>query len=255
MSVTVFSLESKVAIVTGASQGIGRAIAVAFAEAGADVVVCSRGLHSKLEPVVQEIQELGRHCLGVQADVTQEAAVDTVVQKAVGEFGTIDVLVNNVGTIIRLPIVEHNEKDWDHVIDTNLKSCYLCSQAASRVMIDQKRGNIINIASIYGIKAPPGRGSYVVSKAGVIMLTRVLAVELAAYNIRVNAIAPGWVKNEMTRPLWDQPEVMKQIEAGIPLGRWAEVNDIAKVALFLASDISSYITGHTIVADGGVVVS
>ena len=137
-------------------------------------------------------------------------------------------------------------------IDTNLKGCYLCSQAAGKIMVDQKKGNIISIASMRGITPAPGRISYSVSKAGVIMLTRVLALELASYNIRVNGIAPGWVKTELSEPLWSDPKAFKEIEDEIPLKRWATVSDIANVALFLASDASSYITGHTIIASGGL---
>ena len=252
MSRPKFSLEGKVAIVAGSSRGIGKAIALAFAEAGADVVVCSRALDGKLESVAEEIRGLDRRSLAVPTDITKKAAVDNLVQRTMDEFGVVDILVNNAGTIVRASLVEHSEEDWNKVMDTNLKGYYLCSQAVSKIMIDQKRGNIINIASMKGIRAAPGRISYSISKAGVIMLTRVLALELASYNIRVNAIAPGWVKTELTEPLWGDPKASGEIEAGIPMGRWGTVDEIANAVLFLASDASSYVTGHTLVADGGI---
>jgi len=252
MSIPSLSLENKVAIVTGGSKGIGRAIALAFAEAGADVAICSRGLDGELGTVAEEIRRLGRRSLAVQADITRKAAVDNSVQKTMDEFGRIDILVNNAGVIERATLLETDEDGWDRIMDTNLKGYYLCSQAVGKRMIDQKRGNIINIASMRGITAAVGRASYCISKAGVVMLTRVLALELAGYNIRVNAIAPGWVKTKLNESLWSDPKTRKQIEAEIPLGYMAEPSDIAGTALFLASDASSYITGHTIIAEGGL---
>lgn len=251
MSLPNFSLEGRVAIVTGGSKGIGKAIALTFAEAGADMVVCSRAL-ADLESVAEEIRRLGRRSLAVSADITQQAAVDNLVQKTIAEFGNIDILVNNAGIGILLPLVEHSEEDWDRVVDTNLKGYYLCSRAVGKRMIDQKKGNIISISSVRGLAAYPGRAGYCISKAGVIMLTRVLALELASYNIRANAIAPGFVRTELTRPLWDDPETLQRITAEIPLGRWADLSEITSVALFLASDASSYITGHTVLVSGGL---
>ena len=252
MSVPSLSLEGKVAIVTGASRGIGKAIALTFAGAGADVVVCSRDLDGKLGTVAEEIKGLGRRSLAVPTDVMQKAALDNLVQKTMAEFGAIDILVNNAGTAVRKSVLEHTEEDWDKVIDTNLTSYFLCSRAVAKIMTEQKRGNIISIASVRGIRGAPGRIGYNVSKAGVIMLTRVLALEFASDNIRVNAIAPGWIKTEMTAPLMNDPEARKEIDATIPIGRWAEPDEMANVALFLASDMSSYVTGHTLVADGGI---
>jgi len=252
MSIPSLSLQGKVAIVTGGSRGIGKAIALTFAEAGADVVVNSRDLDGKLGPAAEEIRGLGRRSLAVTADITQKAAVDNLVQRTMDEFGRIDILVNNAGVIERATLLETDEDGWDRIMDTNLKGYYLCSQAVGKRMIDQKRGNIINIASMRGITAAVGRASYCISKAGVVMLTRVLALELAGYNIRVNAIAPGWVKTRLNESLWSDPKTRKQIEAEIPLGYMAEPSDIAGTALFLASDASSYITGHTIIAEGGL---
>jgi len=251
MSLPNFSLKEKVAIITGSSKGIGREIALVFAEAGADVVVCSRGLDSGLGEVAEEIRQLGRHPLVVAADIRKKPDVDKLVQRTVDEFGVIDILVNNAGLLYIAPFVEHGEEDWDRVMDTNLKSLYLCSQTVGRKMMEQKQGNIINMASIRGIAASQERAAYCASKAGAIMLTRVMALELARYNIRVNAIAPGWVKTKINEHLWSNPDIRQQIEAEVPLGRLAEPRDIAATALFLASEAASYITGETIAVDGG----
>jgi len=247
------SLDGKVALVTGGSRGIGRAIALIYAEAGADVVVCSRAQDDELGKVVEEIKGMGRRSLAVQADVSKKADVDNLVERAIKELGVIDILVNNAGTIIKTPLVEISEEEWNHIMDTNLKGCHLCSQAVSRRMIDQKKCNIINMASIRSIAAIADRAMYCVSKVGVVMLTRVLALELACHNIRVNAIAPGWIKTRLNEVVWGNPETLKKIEATIPLGHMGEPKDIAGTALFLAADASSYITGQTIIVDGGVI--
>lgn len=251
MSMPSLSLAGRVAIVTGSSRGIGKGIALMFAEAGADVVVCSRNLDGKLELAAEEIRKLGRRSLAVAADVANSADIDKLVKKTKEELGAIDILVNNAGTVARKSVIEHSEEDWDRVVDTNLKSCFLLSRAAGRIMMEQKRGNIINIASMRGIVAAPGRVSYTVSKAAVLMLTRVLALEFAPH-VRVNAIAPGWIMTELTSPQWQDPEIRKEIDATIPIDRWAAVEEMASVALFLASDVSSYVTGHILVADGGI---
>ncbi|MBU2536133.1 MAG: 3-oxoacyl-ACP reductase family protein [Chloroflexota bacterium] len=251
MSMPSLSMAGKVAIVTGSSRGIGKGIALMFAEAGADVVVCSRNLDGKLELAAEEVRKLGRRSLAVTADVANSVDIDNLVKQTMAEFGAIDVLVNNAGTGIRTPVLEHSEEDWDKVLDTNLKSCFLLSRAVGKIMMEQKRGNIINIASMRGIVAASGRVSYTVSKAGIIMLTRVLALEFAPY-IRVNAIAPGWIMTELTKVQWQDPKIRKEIDATIPIERWATVEEMASVALFLASDASSYVTGHTLVADGGI---
>lgn len=250
MTVPKLSLEGKVAIVTGASRGIGRAIALGFAEAGADVVVCSRTLPD-LEKVAAEIRTQGRRSLAVEVNIAVKSEVDNLVQTTVGEFGTIDILVNNAAINIMRSLIDLREDGWDKVMNVGLKGYFLCSQAAARVMMERKSGNIINMASSAATKAAPALGAYSIVKAGVVMLTRVFAVELARYNIRVNAIGPSLVRTGFSQPLWGNPDMLKGIEAGIPLGRIAEAEDIVTVALFLASDLSSYITGQTIYADGG----
>jgi len=252
MSIPSLSLNSKVAIVTGGKRGIGKAIALAFAEAGADVAVCSRRLEDgELVAVADEIKRLGRRSLAIRADITQRTDVDNLVQRVRDEFGAIDILVNNAAMNIMAPLLELREDGWDKIMNTDLKGCYLCSQAVGRVMVAQKKGNIINIASRSGLKASKNVGAYCVAKAGIMMLTRVLAVELASYNIRVNAIAPTTVRTKFSEVFWKDPEKLRQIESEIPLGRIAETSDIVGAALFLASDASRYITGHTIVVDGG----
>jgi NAD(P)-dependent dehydrogenase (short-subunit alcohol dehydrogenase family) len=247
-----FSLAGKAAIVTGGRRGIGRAIALALAEAGADVALGDRVIDDgELEKVAREIKKLGRRALVLQADITQKGEVDNLVQKTVAEFGAIDILVNNAAMNIRAPLLELNEEGWDRVIDTDLKGYYLCAQAAGKIMAKQKRGNIVNIASTAAMDTAPEMGAYCIAKAGVVMLTRILALELAQYNIRVNAVAPSLVKTKFSQPLWADPKTLKEIEAGIPLGRLAETEDITGAVLFLASEVSAYVTGHTLVVDGG----
>jgi NAD(P)-dependent dehydrogenase (short-subunit alcohol dehydrogenase family) len=243
-----------VAIVTGGSKGIGREIALAFAEAGADVVVCSRALDGQLEAVAGEIRKLGRRSLAIPTDITQKVSIDNMVKRTLDEFSVIDILVNNAGILVVTPFLEHSEEIWDLVIDTNLKGSLLCSQAVVKKMIDQKKGNIINMSSIRGLRAGRDRVAYCVSKAGVIMMTQVMALELAPYHIRVNAIAPGWIKTQLNERLWRDPGNRKKIEATVPLGHLAESDTIAGAALFLASDVSSYITGHTLAVDGGFTI-
>ena len=250
--VSPFSLADKTAIVTGGRRGIGRAIALALAGAGADVALCDRVVDDgELEEAAAGIKKLGRRSIAVQTDITQKAEVDSLVQRTLAELGAIDILVNNAAMNIRAPLLELEEKGWDRVINTDLKGYYLCSQAAGKVMVKQKRGNIINIASTAAMDTAPEMGAYCIAKAGVVMLTRMLAIELADYNIRVNAVAPSIVKTRFSQPLWDDPKILKKIESEIPLGRLAEPEDITGAVLFLASESSAYVTGHTIVVDGG----
>ena len=252
MSDSIFTLDGKTAIVTGGKQGIGKAIALALAQAGADVTVCGRVLEDgKLKAVADEIRELGRRSLVIQTDITRRADVDNLVQKVIDEFGHIDIMVNNAGVLLKSPFLELSEEVWDKTIDTDLKGYYFCCQAVGRRMVEQKSGNIINIASGLATKAAPLVGVYCAAKAGVLMMSRVMAVELAPYNIRVNVISPGLLKSDMTEYAWSDPEVLKPIAAARPLGRIAEPSDIAGAAVFLASDAASYITGHNLLIDGG----
>jgi NAD(P)-dependent dehydrogenase (short-subunit alcohol dehydrogenase family) len=250
MTIPSLSLEGKVAIVTGGSRGIGRVIALGFAEAGANVVVCSRTL-TDLEKVAEEIEALGRRSLAVETNIAVKSEVDNLVEKTLEKFGTIDILVNNAAMNIMRPLTELREDGWDKVMNVGLKGYYLCSQAVAKVMIEKNSGNIINISSGAAVKAAPMLGAYSISKAGVVMLTQLLAADLARYNIRVNAIGPGMVKTGFSQPMWGNPDMLKVMESQIPLGRLAEPEEIMAVALFLASDASSYITGQTIYVDGG----
>ena len=257
MSLPSLSLEGKVAIVTGGRRGIAKAIALVFAEAGANVTVADVVIEDgQLEAVGKEIQGFGRCSLAVQVDTTRKADVDNMVQKTVNELGSVDILVNAAAILNRATLMEVSEEQWDSVMDIDLKGCLFCAQAAGKRMIEQgKGGNIINISSTAGLKPRTDLGGYSSAKTGLIMLTRQLAIELAPHNIRVNAIAPSWTRTEMSRPAWSNPEISKKILAMIPLGHWGEPTEIAMPALFLASDASSYITGITLIADGGVTAS
>ena len=246
------SLSGKVALVTGGRRGIGKTIALGFAEAGADVAVCDIiADDGQLDGVAKEIQRLRRRSLAIQADTSRKTDVDHLVNRVMDEFGAIDILVNCAGIGVPGRLVNLKEDEWDRVIDVNLKGYYLCAQAVGIKMIERKQGNILCIASQFAFKAAPGLGVYSIAKAGVVMLTRVLARELGGYGIRANAIAPGLVRTELSRHDWSDPDIRAQREAAIPLGRLAETDDLVGLALFLASDASSYITGHTILADGG----
>lgn len=252
MSLPDFSLAGKVALVTGSRRGIGKTIALAFAEAGADVALCDLVLEDgQLQSVAQEIRNLGRRSLFVRADTRQKKDIDDLVEKVIGELGRIDTLVNNAGVSINSPILDMGEEDWDRTLDINLKGYFLCSQAVGRRMVQQKSGTIINLASQFAFRVTAGMGAYSISKAGVAMLTRVLALELGKFAIRANAIAPGMVKTEINRSRRSDSELLKRIESTIPLGRIAETDDLVGTALFLASDASRYITGQTLLVDGG----
>ncbi len=258
MVVPSLSLEGRIALVTGASRGIGKGIAVAFAEAGADVALCARNLQD-LEKVSEEIRTLGRRSLVIQADTGVSSEIERMVGKTLEEFGTIDILVNNAGIAMRSPMVELAEEDWDRLMDTDIKGYYLCSKAVAPTMIENKNGNIINISSISAqvLTSTFGYGelgAYCIAKSGVVTLTKVLARELAPYNIRVNAIGPGLIATEMNLHVYDKKWVEEALTR-IPLRRIGQPSDIAPTALFLASDASSYITGQVIFVDGGRLVS
>ena len=252
MSIPNLSLVGKVAIITGGRRGIGRAIALAFAEAGADMVLCDKVVETgELDAVAEEIKKFGRRSLAIRADVRYKADVDNLVRRAMDELGAIDILVNSAGIeILGIPLLECGEGDWDETLDTNIKGYYICAQAVGKGMVDQKRGNIVNIASVNAFRGDEGDGPYNVAKAGVVSFTKTLAKELASYNIRINAIAPGTVRTALCS-VRDDPVALRQREATVPIGRIAEPSDIANVALFLASEASGYVTGHTIVVDGG----
>jgi len=249
------SLKSKVAIVTGGRRGIGKAIALLFAKSGADLVVCDYQIEDgELEAVAREVGKLGRRSLALRTDTRIKADIDSLVQSTITEFGKVDILVNNAGIASKTPLLEISEEEWDRVVDTNLKGYHLCSQAVAKIMVEQNGGIIINMASIGSLRPSKSLGwaVYNVTKAGVVMLTKQLALELASHRIRVNAIAPAPVRTDMVQELWTNSEILERYSSSVPLGRIAEPDEIAQVAEFLASDASSYITGHTIVVDGGL---
>ncbi|MDD1501197.1 3-oxoacyl-[acyl-carrier-protein] reductase [Lysinibacillus sp. CNPSo 3705] len=245
-------LEGKVAVVTGASRGIGRAIALKLADEGAKVVVNYSGSQAKAEEVVATIQENGGEAVAVQASVSKTDEVSALMDAAVKTFGSLDILVNNAGITRDNLLMRMKEDEWDDVLDTNLKGVFLCTKAVTRQMMKQRAGRIINISSIVGVAGNAGQANYVAAKAGVIGLTKTTAKELASRNILVNAIAPGFIETEMTEQL---PEDIKQgMLTQIPLAKLGQPEDIAKAVAFLASDDANYMTGQTLHIDGGMVM-
>jgi len=253
MDFSRISLEGKVALVTGGSRGIGRASALAFADAGADVVVASRKL-ADLETVAEEIRAKGTRSLAVASHIAKTEESKGLVDKVMAEFGRIDILMNNAGTNPYYgPLMDAEEWAWDTTMNVNLKGHFLLSQLVARIMREHGGGNIINTSSVGGIQASD-LSIYSVSKAALIMLTECMAKEWGQYNIRVNAIAPGVIKTRLSEQLWKEPEAGKAAVNSCALLRLGEPEDVASVVLFLASGASSYVTGETIVVDGGALV-
>jgi NAD(P)-dependent dehydrogenase (short-subunit alcohol dehydrogenase family) len=248
-----FSLSGKVALVTGGSRGIGRAIAVGLTKFGADVAVTSRKLPD-LEEVAAEIKGLGQRSMAVATHVGRMDEIKNLVPKVKDELGRIDILVNNAGTNPTMdPAITIEERAWDSIMNLNLKGLFFLSQAVARLMKEQGGGKIINVASVAGI-TPDILPVYSISKAGVIMATKVMAQQWAQYNIRVNAIAPGLVKTRFSEALWGNPDIAQAVMTRTPLQRVAEPDEMVGAVIFLASDASSYVTGHVLVVDGGSVI-
>ncbi|HNX80637.1 MAG TPA: 3-oxoacyl-[acyl-carrier-protein] reductase [Candidatus Omnitrophota bacterium] len=245
-------LENKVALVTGSAQGIGREIALTLARAGADVVISDVNLE-KAQATSAEIEAMGRKSMALTLDVTRFSAVEEAVNKILDKLGKVDILVNNAGITKDGLLLRMSEADWDAVLNVNLKGTFNCTKAVSKVMIKQRSGKIVNVASIIGIIGNAGQANYAASKAGVIALTRTTAKELASRNINVNAVAPGFIQTAMTDKLSE--DVKQKMMAAIPLNKLGTPADVAKLCLFLASDQSSYITGQVIVVDGGMVMA
>lgn len=245
-----FDLSGKVAIVTGAGRGIGYHIALGLAKYGADLVVCSRTL-SELEKVRGEIEKLGRKVLFQQMDVTKIPEIHAMVEESVKAFGYIDILVNNAGINITQWAVDVTEEAWDKVIDTNLKGLFFCAQAVGKVMIQQKKGKIINISSQTGTVGIPQRAAYSSSKGGVNQLTKVLAIEWAQYNINVNAIAPTFIETPFTKPMFEKEGFREYVLGNILLGRVGQPQDVVGAVIYLASEASNLVTGHVLLIDGG----
>ncbi len=245
-----FKLDGKVAVVTGSATGLGQGIAVGLAEAGADIA----GVYNRRTPEQTQarVQKLGRKFLGIQADLITIEPVAQIIEKTVSHFGRLDILVNDAGIIRRAPSVEYTEKDWDDVMNVNLKSVFFLCQAAARQFMKQgSGGKIINIASLLsfqgGILIPP----YTASKSGLSGITKLLANEWAKDNININAIAPGYMETDAAMPLLKDPVRSKSLMARIPAARWGQPEDLQGLAVFLASDASSYVNGFTIAVDGG----
>jgi NAD(P)-dependent dehydrogenase (short-subunit alcohol dehydrogenase family) len=246
-------LENHVALITGSGSGIGKGIALAFARQGADIALNDIDLASA-EKVAKMIEDLGRSFLVLKGDISQSSQVSAIVSHIMDEWGKIDILVNNAGIFNEMvPTHERSEEEWSRVVDIHLKGAFLCSKYAGRAMIEKRAGgNVINVASITGLAGFPNRSAYGPAKSGIINLTKTMAVEWAPYGIRVNAIAPGYILTEGAEKMFLSGEVKEEpLKKRIPLGRLGTVEEVARVALFLASEESSYITGETITVDGG----
>lgn len=244
-----FSLRGKTAIVTGASAGLGEGMAIALAEAGANVVCVAR---RNSKGAIEKIKSFGGNCIDIQADLVSIEPVDRIITETLDAFGSVDILVNNAGLIRRDDSLEFSEQDWDDIININLKSVFFLSQAAAKQMVKQgKGGKIINTASLLsfqgGIRVP----SYTASKSGIMGITKLLANEWAKYNINVNAIAPGYMATDNTQALRDDPVRSNEILGRIPAGRWGTPEDMQGAVVFLASAASNYVTGYTLAVDGG----
>lgn len=245
-------LDGRHALVTGASRGIGRAVALAFAAEGASVALNFAGNVAAAEAVRAEIESAGGKAILVPADVSDENAVGDMVKTVTEAFGSIDILVNNAGITRDGLLLRMKEEDWDAVLNTNLKGVFLCTKAVSKFMMKKRYGRIVNMASVVGVTGNASQANYAAAKAGVIGFTKAMAKELASRGITVNAIAPGFIRSDMTDVLPDK--VKEAMLAEIPLGRAGEPADVAKAALFLASDQAAYITGQVLKVDGGMVM-
>ena len=246
------TLDGKIALVTGGGTGIGRAIALALAAQGAAVAVVYRTSESSANEVVSQIVADGGRASALRGDVTLGTEVDALVSQVLAEWGSLDIVVNNAGLTRDALLLRMTEADWDAVLDTNLKGAFLMTRAALKPMLKQKRGKIVNITSVIGMIASPGQANYAAAKAGLIGFTRTVAKEVASRHIQVNAVAPGFIETAMTEAL--PPERKGDVMRQIPAGRFGLSEEIAGVAAFLCSPASDYITGQTIVVDGGLTI-
>lgn len=245
-------VQGKNVLVTGASRGIGKSIALELASKGANVAVNYAGSEERAQAVVEEIEKLGVKSFKIQADVSKEADVKAMIKEVINQFSGLDILVNNAGITKDNLLMRMKEVEFDQVIDINLKGVFLCTKAVTRHMMKQRAGKIINVASIVGVSGNPGQANYVAAKAGVIGMTKSVAQELASRNIIVNAVAPGFISTDMTDALTQEQQ--EAILSRIPLAKLGTPEDVANVVRFLASDDANYITGQTIHIDGGMVM-
>jgi NAD(P)-dependent dehydrogenase (short-subunit alcohol dehydrogenase family) len=251
MSTQLFSLENKVAVVTGASRGIGRAIALGLARAGAAVAVAARTRHD-LESLTEEIESLGARAFAVPTDVTDREQVESLLEQTLERWDGLDILVNNAGgTRFAAPLVGVRPDGWDKVMRLNLDSVFHATQLAARRMAERGGGSIIQIVSVAGISGAPGLSFYSAAKGAVKLMTQSAAKELAQSGVRLNSIAPGWIKTDLNAMLHDDPASKDFVTTMIPMGRWGEPHEIVGAAIYLASDASSFVTGTTLVVDGG----
>ncbi len=249
-----FDLNGQVAIVTGGGRGIGKAIALGLADAGASVVICSR-TQKEIEEVAAEIRRLGGKALAVLVDLTAADQLENLVNTTVKEFGRIDILINNAARSFLRSLMDLREDGWDKVFNTNVKAVWLLSRLTAKKMMEQKKGRIINITTVGAEKAELGMAAYGCSKAALKMLTRCMAREWAQYGINVNAVGPGLTRTDFSKPIWSNPEVAKHVAQGIPKGRLAEPEEIVGSVLFLASEAAAFITGQSIYVDGGTLTT
>jgi len=246
-----FSLEGKTAVVTGASRWTGKTIALEMAKAGADLVLCARKAE-RLEAAAEEVRQLGRKCVAVPTDIRDAQQVEALMNRSKEELGRIDILVNSAGNDIPMSTLDITEKDWDYMLDLNLKSHFLCSKAVAPIMIAQGGGSIIDITSTEALRGSPTNSAYGAAKAGVTHLVTSLAIEWGQYNIRVNAVAPGFIATPIHPGYLDDIPSLKAIYERIPLGRGVKMEEVAWAVIYLASDAAAYTTGVTIPLDGGM---
>jgi NAD(P)-dependent dehydrogenase (short-subunit alcohol dehydrogenase family) len=245
-----FRLTGKVAVVTGASKGLGYGTALALADAGAHVVVTSRA-RERVEPVAEEIRQMGREALPLVLEVRSLDSIGAMVEATMAHFGRIDILVNNAGINIPEPALEVSEEHWDRVLDINLKGLFFCAQRVGRAMVEQGHGKIINVGSQMGLVGGKLRAAYCSSKGGVVQLTKVLAIEWAPHGVNVNGVAPTFLRTPFTAPMFENEAFYEEVVGNILFGRLGEVEDVLGAIVFLASSASDLITGHTLLVDGG----
>jgi len=249
----VIDLTGKVALITGAGRGIGKAIAIALAQAGADVCVTAR-TETQIQETAAEIRKMGHKALAISGDATDENVVPDIVARTVAELGGLHILINNAGMDLPKPLMATDCGEYDRIMDTNVKSIFMFTKAAAAHFITQKYGRIVNVASVAAFIAAPGQAIYHASKAAVAHLTKATAIELARYNINVNAVAPGWIRTDLISHLLGDEAMLAKYVKGIPLRRLGETADVAPQVVFLCSDFASYMTGSVVVIDGGIMI-